>query len=59
MPFFHVQQPLRQDRFGLPLICTSSGSPRAAAPSTSRTVDALSITPPGAATDSIRCAIPT
>jgi hypothetical protein len=28
-------------------------------PSTSLAVDALSITPPGGATDSIRCAMPT
>ena len=42
-----------------PLIRTNSNSPRLAAPSTSRAVDALSITPPGGATDSIRWAIPT
>ena len=34
-------------------------SPRVVVPSTSRAVDSLSITPPGGATDSIRCAIPT
>jgi hypothetical protein len=37
-----------------PTVAPVSGSPRAAAPSTNRAVDALSITPPGAATDSIR-----
>ena len=42
-----------------PLIRTSCGSPRTAAFSTSSAVDPLSITPPGGATDSIRCAIPT
>ena len=42
-----------------PLICTSSGSPRTAVPSTSRAVEALSITAPGGAIDSIRCALPT
>ena len=38
---------------------TSSGSPRLATVSTSRAVEALSITPPGGATDSIRWAMPT
>ena len=42
-----------------PLIRTSSGSPSTATSSTSRAVDSLSITPPGGAADSIRCAIPT
>jgi hypothetical protein len=42
-----------------PLICTTSGWPSIALFSTRRAVDALSITPPGGATDSIRCAIPT
>ena len=55
----HPQQPAGGHRFVGTLDRTSSDSPRVAAPSTSRAVDALSITPPGGATDSIRCAIPT
>ncbi len=42
-----------------PLMCTSSASPKMAAFSTRRAVDSLTITPPGGATDSIRCAMPT
>ena len=38
---------------------THSGSPSITACSTSRAVDSDSITPPGGATDSIRCANPT
>ena len=41
-----------------PLTRNNSGSP-STAPSTSRAVDSLSITPPGGATDSIRWAMPT
>ena len=44
---------------GAPLIWTISGSPRSATLSTNRAVDALSSTPPGGATDSIRWAMPT
>ena len=40
-------------------MCTHSGSASTAVCSTSRAVDSDSITPPGGATDSIRCAIPT
>jgi hypothetical protein len=43
----------------VPLIWASSGSPRPTVFSTSRAVDSLSITPPGGAIDSIRCAMPT
>jgi hypothetical protein len=42
-----------------PLMRTHSGSANTAACSTSRAVDSDSITPPGTATDSIRCASPT
>ena len=42
-----------------PLMCTNSGSARAAVPQPVARWTALSITPPGGATDSIRCAIPT
>ena len=38
---------------------THSGSASMTVSSTSRAVDSDSITPPGGATDSIRCAIPT
>ena len=38
---------------------TNSTSPKMAAFSTRRAVDSLTITPPGVATDSIRCAMPT
>ena len=54
-PTGDVQAPVRVR----PLICTTSGSPSTATFSTRRAVDSLSITPPGGATDSIRCAIPT
>ena len=42
-----------------PLMCTHSGSASITVCSTSRAVDSESITPPGGATDSIRCANPT
>ena len=42
-----------------PLMCTHSGSASVTVCSTSRAVDSDSITPPGGATDSIRCANPT
>ena len=42
-----------------PLMRTHSGSASITVCSTSRAVDSDSITPPGGATDSIRCAIPT
>ena len=42
-----------------PLMRTNSGSASITVCSTSRAVDSDSITPPGGATDSIRCAIPT
>ena len=42
-----------------PLTATLSSSPSVAEFSTRRAVDALSITPPGGAADSIRCAMPT
>ena len=55
MPFLHAQQPLGRDgligTLDLNQLRLSRGL---AAPSTSRAVDALSITPPGGATDSIR-----
>ena len=38
---------------------THSGSANTMVSSTSRAVDSETITPPGGATDSIRCAIPT
>ena len=60
MPFAHAQQPLGRDRLiGTLDLNQLRLSRELAAPSTSRAVDALSITPPGGATDSIRCAIPT
>ena len=55
MPVADAQQALgSHSPVCAPLMRTISGSPRAAAPSTNRAVDALSITPPGAATASIR-----
>ncbi len=59
MPFLHAQQPLGRDGLIGTLDLNQLRFTEAAAPSTSRAVDALSITPPGGATDSIRCAIPT
>jgi hypothetical protein len=44
---------------GEPLMWTLSGSLSTTASPTSRAVDSLSVTPPGGATDSIRCAKPT
>jgi hypothetical protein len=41
------------------LIATISGSPRMTERPTSCAVESLSMTPPGRAADSIRCAIPT
>ena len=54
MPFLHAQQPLGRDGLIGPLDLNKLRLSEAAAPSTSRAVDALSITPPGGATDSIR-----
>jgi hypothetical protein len=59
MPFAEAQQTVGGHRLVGTLNLNQLGIAQAAAPSTSRAVDALSITPPGGATDSIRCAIPT
>ena len=59
-PFRHAQQPPSAHRLiGALDVDHAQASPSTTAPSTSRAVDALSITPPDGATDSIRCAIPT
>ena len=59
MPAPHTQQALHPHPLVGTLMRTISGSSRAAGPSTNRAVEVLSITSPGGAADSIRCAIPT
>ena len=59
IPVRHAQQPPGGDRFVGTFDVDHLGLTEHRRASTSRAVDALSITPPGGATDSIRCAMPT
>ena len=59
MSVAHVQQPAGGHRHVDTLDVNQLRFAKSRSASTSRAVDSLSITPPGGATDSIRCAMPT